>query len=106
MIKNIFAATILGASLVATTPTFAADSCGYFAFAGAFSTYNRAQRQANRVGGNVWSLDHSNSPNAGRGLWVVARGPGSSSRARSWARTYRNRGVGGAYVANRCFYGE
>ncbi|MEL6735436.1 MAG: hypothetical protein AAFO98_06100 [Pseudomonadota bacterium] len=88
-----------------TAPAQAADSCGFFAFAGAYQSRNRARRQANRVGGTVWSVDFSNSPNAGQGWWAVGRGPGSRSQANRWKRQYQNRGTS-SYVANRCFYGE
>lgn len=100
---------ILGAAAaIIFTPvqSYAANSCGYFAFAGAYKSLRSAQRQANRVGGSAWGLDSSNSPNAGKGLWVVARGPGSRAAANRWRNQYRQRGVSGAYVANRCFYGE
>lgn len=97
----------VAAPIATSSQAQAADSCGYYAFAGAFSTYRRAERRANRVGGNVWGLDASDSPNAGRGLWVVAKGPTSSrGRANRWRWQYRDRGVRGAYVAYRCFYGE
>ncbi|MDD9909002.1 MAG: hypothetical protein OXR62_04845 [Ahrensia sp.] len=105
--KKLLTYCTIFAALGFTTPTaIAADSCGYFAFAGAYSTFNRADRQASRVGGAAWGLDSSNSPNAGKGLWVVAKGPGSRTQANNWRRQYRNKGVKGAYVAKRCFYGE
>lgn len=100
------AATAFTADTVTNTaPAQAADSCGFFAFAGAYQSRNRARRQANRVGGTVWSVDFSNSPNAGQGWWAVGRGPGSRSQANRWKRQYQNRGAS-SYVANRCFYGE
>ncbi len=89
-----------------TTPALAADSCGYFAFAGAFRTSEAASRRANEYGGSVFGLDSSDSPNAGHGLWVVARGPGIYAQATRWKNEYRALGIGDAYVANRCFYGE
>ena len=84
----------------------AADSCGWFAFAMATKSYNSAERKANQIGGNVWSVDHSNSPNAGKGFWTVAMGPGSKTQANRWKNQYRSRGASGAYIGNRCFYGE
>ena len=107
MIKApLFAAAIAVFALSYTTNAHSADSCGWFAFAAATKSYNSAQNQANRFGGNVWSVDHSNSPNAGKGFWTVAMGPGSKSQANNWKRTYRARGAKGAYIGNRCFYGE
>jgi len=101
----ILGATLATASITTSTKAEAADSCGFFAFAGAYQSYNRAQRQANRVGGNVWSVDASNSPNAGQGWWAVARGPSNRSQANRWKRQFQNRGIS-SYVARRCFYGE
>ncbi len=107
MKKLVLATTVLfGLALGASTSASAADSCGYFAFAGAFKSFAAANRQANRVGGAAWGLDSSNSPNAGKGLWVVALGPGSRSQANRWRNQYKARGVRSAYVANRCFFGE
>lgn len=99
-------AAVLGGTLIFASPSFAADSCGYFAFAGAFGSFNEADRRANAVGGAAWGLDSSDSPNAGRGLWVVAIGPGSRGDADRWREEYRSRGVRDAYVGYRCFYGE
>ena len=106
MKKLLPAAIALAAlSFGAAAPASAADSCGYFAFAGAYNSFGQANRRANRIGGAAWGLDSSNSPNAGKGLWVVAKGPGSRRQAKRWQRQYRNQGVK-SYVANRCFYGE
>ena len=100
------AGAIFAATLSYTTHARAADSCGWFAFAAATKSYASAERQANRLGGAVWSVDASNSPNAGKGFWTVALGPGSKSQARYWRNQYRARGAKGAYIGNRCFYGE
>ncbi|EAU41447.1 hypothetical protein FP2506_01730 [Fulvimarina pelagi HTCC2506] len=105
MKRWIFLAAIGGAAFN-TSPSSAADSCGYFAFAGAFSSFSAADNHASQVGGAAWGVDSSDSPNAGRGLWVVAIGPGSRSDANRWRREYQTRGVRDAYVARRCFYGE
>ncbi len=106
--KSILSAALLFAASygLSTTPVSAADSCGYFAFAGAFRSFETANQRANAIGGAAWGLDSSNSPNAGRGLWVVAKGPGSRGEANHWRNEYRAVGIGDAYVANRCFYGE
>ncbi|MER0239789.1 SPOR domain-containing protein [Fulvimarina sp. MAC8] len=106
MLKHWIFAAALGSAAFVATPSHAADSCGYFAFAGAFSSFNAANRRANQVGGSAWGLDSSDSPNAGRGMWVVAIGPGSRGDANRWRNQYRSRGIGDAYVAYRCFYGE
>lgn len=99
-------ALLAGATMaaLAVTPA-AAQGCGWYAFAGAYQSYGRAQRQANRVGGYVVNVDNSNSPNAGRGFFAVAAGPTSRSGANNARRRFQRNGVGSAYVANRCFYG-
>lgn len=103
-----FRLTLVSAALLAgaTFSTAAsAQGCGWYAFAGAYQSYGRAQRQANRVGGYVVNVDNSNSPNAGRGFYAVASGPTSRSGANGARRRFQRNGVGSAYVANRCFYG-
>ncbi len=106
MNKKLTIAAVFAAFLAGASPTRAADSCGYFAFAGAFNSFNKADRKASRIGGNAWGLDSSDSPNAGKGLWVVAKGPGSKPQANQWRRQYVRKGVRDAYVARRCFFGE
>lgn len=103
--KFLAASAMLG-SLMSVTPAQAGDEfCGYWAFAGAFQNYSNAVRRANNYGGNVLDLDRSNSPNAGKGYHVVAKGPYQSKhRANRAARNYRSYGVSGAYAAHRCFY--
>ncbi|MEL6946928.1 MAG: SPOR domain-containing protein [Pseudomonadota bacterium] len=101
----IFGAAFTTTSAVTSTPAEAASSCGWFAFAGAYKSRSTAQRRANRLGGFAWSVDASNSPNAGQGWWAVGTGPGTRSQANRWKRQYQNRGAS-SYVANRCFYGE
>ncbi|MEN3793198.1 hypothetical protein [Fulvimarina sp. MAC3] len=63
---------IVAAALVSTaffaTSSQAADSCGYFAFAGAFSSFSAADNRASRIGGSAWGLDSSDSPNAAKGF--------------------------------------
>ena len=105
-LKTIIAAAVVATSFSAIAPAQASDEfCGYWAFAGAYQNYNNARRQANRFGGDVLDLDRSNSPNAGQGFHVVAKGPyNSRSRANRRAREYRRDGVRGAYAAHRCFY--
>ena len=67
MITKIKMSAMLAALIVtatygfSTAPASAADSCGYFAFAGAFSSFRAANRQADRVGGAAWDLDSSDS---------------------------------------------
>ncbi|MDY8108112.1 hypothetical protein U0C82_02975 [Fulvimarina sp. 2208YS6-2-32] len=100
------AAALFVLSAFAATPSAAADSCGFFAIAGAFPSFPGADRRSDEIGGSAWGLDSSDSPNAGRGLWVVAEGPGSRAQAEGWARDYRAKGVGDAYVTRRCFFGE
>ena len=99
----ILSAALAAGSLFSTAAS--AQGCGWYAFAGAYQSYGRAQRQANRVGGYVVNVDNSNSPNAGRGFFAVAAGPTSRSGANSARRRFQRNGVGSAYVANRCFYG-
>ena len=105
--KRIFAVIImvLTYSVFQASPVRASDGvCGFYAFAGAFSTRRAAQRQANRVGGQVFDLDASDSPNAGKGLWVVGAGPGSKYWANQRKRDFRRNGARSAYVASRCMY--
>ena len=107
MLRTLFAATIIvsGAASTMAPPARAADSCGWFAFGGAFKSLGQAQRRADRIGGAAFGLDASDSPNAGKGLWVVAYGATSRGEARRQSNRWRARGIK-AYVARRCFYGE
>ena len=109
-IKSTFAYTALAAALagalMSATPAKAGDYiCGHYAFGGAFQNYNNAIRQANNINGMVLDLGRSNSPNAGKGYWVVAKGPFRKHKANNWASTWRSWGVNGAYRAYRCFNG-
>lgn len=82
-----------------------ASECAYFVFAGAYRSYRRAASQAAWTGGEVRDLDASNSPNAGRGFYVITRG---QSRDRAIAerllRRHRHELPRDAYVAHRCFH--
>lgn len=105
-INRLVMAALLAAPLIAVGPAHAgSEICGSWAFGGAFKNYNSAVRRANRLGGNVLDLDKSDSPNAGKGFWVVGKGPGSAAQARRWARNWKNRGISGAYSSYRCFIG-
>ena len=101
--RSFLAAAIVAASFAAV-PTAAEAACGWYAFAGAFKSYRSAQQRANRVGGRVFDVDASNSPNAGQGWYAVGFGPTNRASANSVRRDYRASGVRGAYVANRCSY--
>ncbi len=109
--KQIIASTLLAASLGAagaltsTPATAGSQVCGYWAFGGAFQVRRNAIRRARRVRAHVFDLDRSDSPNAGKGYWVVTQGPDSRSWARRKARKWRRMGVPGAYAARRCFTG-
>lgn len=108
MIRAMLAtATILATiSFAPVSGAFASEgACGYYAFAGAFSSRRSARNRARRVGGQVFDLDASDSPNAGSGLWVVGRGPGGRGWANRQKRKFQRRGVRDAYVAARCMYG-
>ena len=94
----------LTAATLASAPA-QASTCGWFAFAGAFQNYGNAQRQANRLGGGIWNVDNSDSPNAGRGFWAVGTyHAGSKRRARESRNYFRRNGVPSAYIGQRCFY--
>ena len=102
------AALALGLSATTGAPARAGDGygdCGYFVFAGAYQNYRNAARQADRWSGTIHDLDRSDSPNAGRGFYVVTLGQWHSKRrAKSVAWNARHNGVDGAYAAYRCFY--
>ncbi len=103
---KIASAAAFAALTLSATPAMAGDYiCGHFAFGGAFQNYSNAVNQANRLGAQVLDLDRSNSPNAGLGYWVVAKGPYGPRGARKKARQMRNWGANGAYAAHRCFNG-
>ncbi|MFD0915523.1 SPOR domain-containing protein [Pseudahrensia aquimaris] len=106
---NTFFKTTLLAGAVAimaasANQAHAQAACGWYAFAMATKSERAAVRMANRVGGRVFDVDASNSPNAGQGWWTVARGPSSKSRANRARRDLRARGARGAYIGHRCFY--
>lgn len=106
-LKSLLIATTFAGAVFSSAQTAQASdgNCGWWAFAGAFQSRSAARRQANRVGGQVYDLDQSDSPNAGKGFWVVAHGPGGRNWANQKKRQFRNRGVGGAYIASRCIWG-
>ena len=104
-IAAIAVALSLGAG-VAIPKAHASDGsdCGYFVFVGAFKSYSSAARKARRVGGEVYDLDYSDSPSAGRGFYAVTVGSSGSRRtAEKMARGARYDGDRDAYVAFRCF---
>lgn len=102
------AATAIGAADVSTNSTqaFASDGgdCGWWAFAGAFKNRGSARSRARKVGGQVLDLDDSDSPNAGKGFWVVAYAATNRRDAQRAVRRYKRRGVSGAYAKTLCFY--
>lgn len=100
------AATVGGAMSTSLQTVHASEgNCGYWAFAGAFQSRRSADRRARQVGGAVYDLDQSDSPNAGKGFWVVAYGPGPRNWANQRKRDFQRNGVRGAYVAARCIWG-
>lgn len=104
-LKTIIAAAIAATTLTNAAPALAGDAiCGTYVFAGAYQVKSNAHRQANHVGGTVLDLDRSNSPNAGKGYWVVAQGPLKPYAARQVRNQWQNWGVHDAYTAKRCFY--
>ncbi|MEM9732666.1 MAG: hypothetical protein AAF903_04155 [Pseudomonadota bacterium] len=108
MITGIALAAMTAAFLNTTTPApveASEGNCGFYAFAGAYQSRRNADRQARRVGGQVYDLDQSDSPNAGKGFWVVGIGPGPRGWANQRRREFRSRGARGAYVAARCIWG-
>ena len=99
---------VTAATLTASTPTvvMAEDICGWFAFAGAYSSRSVARREARKLDLDYYDLDESDSDSAGEGLWVVASGPferGSQAR-REVRRLDREEDVEEAYASQRCFY--
>ena len=100
------AVALTAGSFTPAAPAYASDGgdCGLWVFAGAFKSRNSARKRANRVGGQVMDLDSSDSPNAGKGFWVVAYAANSRADARRAVARYKRRGVSGAYAKNLCFY--
>lgn len=99
------------AALISTMPgVVVADDelCGWFAFAGAYSSKSTARREARDLDLDYYDLDESDSPNAGEGFWVVASGPFTTGRkARNEAKRLRvEEDVEGAYAKQICFYIE
>lgn len=84
------------------------ELCGWFAFAGAYSSRSAARREARRLDMDFYDLDESDSPNAGEGFWVVASGPYDRARQarREARRLAREEGVDGAYAKEICFFLE
>jgi hypothetical protein len=84
----------------------AEDLCGWFAFAGAYSSKSAARREARKIDLEYYDLDESDSPNAGEGFWVVAAGPYDTAREarREARRLNREEDVDGAYAKELCFY--
>lgn len=106
-----FKSTLIAAAVAVFSLTYSTNyshaegtalSCGYWAFAGAFQNSNSAYRKQRRVGGAVWNLAGSDSPNAHLDLYVIAQGPSTRGQANIWKRQFRARGVHDAYVARRC----
>lgn len=95
------------AALVTTgAPTPAhASGCGWYALGGAFQSRRAAYNQAGDLDASVYDLDDSDSPNAGKGFYVVALGPVRRSQADQYRREFRRNGVRSAYVKQMCFYG-
>jgi hypothetical protein len=104
--KSIALAAAVSFVMIGQTGT-AYAACGYWAFGGAFQSFAAANRQARQARNNagVFDLDDSNSPNAGKGFYVVAVGVGSKSDANVWKREFERRGIT-SYVAKRCLYGD
>jgi hypothetical protein len=99
---------VVAATMTATTPgiVIAEDICGWFAFAGAYSSRSVARREARQLDLDFYDLDESDSGNAGEGLWVVASGPfaRASQARREVRRLERDEDVEDAYASQRCFY--
>lgn len=107
MFKSTFIVAAVAVSALAYSTSLSqaegtGQSCGYWAFAGAFQNSNAAFRKQSRVGGSVWNLAGSDSPNAHLELFVIAQGPSTRSQANIWKRQFQARGVHDAYVARRC----
>jgi len=103
--------TILAVTIAITTLTYSTDfsraegtgqACGFWAFAGAFKDVQVAYNKQRRIGGSVWHLAGSDSPNAHLDLYVIAKGPSSRSQANAAKRQFQAKGVRDAYVARRC----
>ena len=103
--KMIGAAAVLAVVIAADASPANASGCGWYAIGGAFKSRNSAYNQAGDLDASVFDLDESDSPNAGRGFYVVALGPVRRSQANEYRRQFRQNGVKSAYVKNMCFYG-
>ena len=103
--KMIVAAAVLAGIVTADMSTAHASGCGWYAIGGAFKSRNSAYNQAGDLDASVYDLDDSDSPNAGKGFYVVALGPVRRSQANEYRRQFRRGGVRSAYVKKMCFYG-
>lgn len=108
MYRGITAVASVTMALIFTGPANAGSQvCGNYVFGGAFPTLWAAQQKADTLGAMALDLRRSNSPNNHKKLFVVAEGPYDSvQQAKNLAKNWRNRGVKGAYAANRCFTGD
>lgn len=108
MYRSITAAAAVTMALMFTAPAHAGSQvCGHYVFGGAYPFQPDAQRKANDLNAMALDLRRSNSPNNHKALYVVAEGPFDRIQdAQNLARQWRNRGVKGAYTANRCFTGD
>lgn len=104
--KMFVAAAALAAVMAADVTAAHASGCGWYAIGGAFQSRNSAYNQAGDLDASVYDLDDSDSPNAGKGFYVVALGPVRRSQANEYRRQFRQNGVRSAYVKKMCFYGS
>ena len=104
--KTIAMAAAFGLLLTSGATTAHASGCGWYAIGGAFQNRNSAYNQAGNLDASVYDLDDSDSPNAGKGFYVVALGPVRKRQANRYRREFRQNGVRGAYVKQMCFYGS
>ncbi len=103
--KMVGAAAVLAVALAADVSPAEASGCGWYAIGGAFKSRNSAYNQAGNLDASVYDLDDSDSPNAGKGFYVVALGPVRRSQANRYRQEFRQNGVASAYVKKMCFYG-
>ncbi|WP_167591866.1 SPOR domain-containing protein [Jiella endophytica] len=103
--KMLACAMVFAMGLTATATTAEASGCGWYAIGGAFKSRNSAYNQAGNLDASVYDLDDSDSPNAGKGFYVVALGPVRKSQANRYRQEFRQNGVSSAYVKKMCFYG-
>ncbi|MCE7028816.1 SPOR domain-containing protein [Jiella avicenniae] len=106
MSRSLISVCVALALLPASASLAHASGCGWYAIGGAFKSRNSAYNQAGNLDASVYDLDDSNSPNAGKGFYVVALGPVRRSEANEYRREFRQNGVGSAYVKKMCFYGS